>query len=242
MTAVTLQDLTTGAVNGTGVFDKLMGAAKAHLEQEFLQNRIKGPEYSQVYLGSLTQVMQTAVQFLATARKIDLEALLLQAQIDLTNAQKDLVLAQLEGLDTEEALKQAQTALVAQQTLNAVQEGKNLVAQECLLKSQFNVSEANVLSTQAQTDLLKQKIVTEKAQTTELGVDDNSVIGKQKALYGAQKEGFARDAEQKAASTLIQTWNTQRMTDDGIQANATNMLNDVALGRVINKLLTGIGA
>lgn len=264
MTQVTIKDLTTGATDGTGVFDQLMKAAKGHIEQEFLQNRIKGPEYSQVYLAALTQILQTSVQFLATSQKIDLEAQLLQAQIDLTNAQKELVEAQLEGLDTDKLLKEAQikqieaetlitplkgdqlkaqTDLVKQQGINAVQELANLKAQECLLKSQFDASKATVLNTGAQTDLLKQKIVTEKAQTTELGVDDNSVLGKQKKLYQAQTDGFTRDAEQKATKLMLDTWSARRMTDaDGAVADSVNHLDDPTIGRFVNQLAKGIGA
>ena len=51
-------DLTEATLGGNGVFDVLMRANKAHLESEFQKNRIKGPEYSQVYLGSFeTQIL-----------------------------------------------------------------------------------------------------------------------------------------------------------------------------------------
>ena len=73
-------------------------------------------------------------------------------------------------------------------------------------------------------------------------MDDNSVIGKQKALYGAQTEGFTRDAEQKAAKLMVDSWNVRRTTDEGTVADSTNMLNDAAVGRAVNKLLSGVGA
>ena len=43
-TPITLDDLTTATVEGSGVFDVLMRANKAHLEQEFKLNRIKGTD------------------------------------------------------------------------------------------------------------------------------------------------------------------------------------------------------
>jgi hypothetical protein len=84
--------------------------------------------------------------------------------------------------------------------------------------------------------------VTEQAQVTALGVDENSVIGKQKALYTAQTNGFARDAEQKAAKLMSDTWAVRRTTDEATVADATNVLHDVAIGRAINKMLAGVGA
>lgn len=270
MTAIVLTDLTEAKLDGAGVFDRLMVAAKAHLDAEFKKGAIKGPEYAQVYLGQVQSILSTALQFVVASHKSDLEAQLLEqqvllaqkqveqadAQIALINKQVLQVQAQTELvqqqkanalLDAANIPKQgqhldAQTALVNQQKENAVQEKLNLVAQECLLKSQFDNTVATTLRVGKETDLMAQKIVTEKAQTTSLGVDADSVVGRQKGLYLAQTKGFDRDAEQKAASTLLQTWSTQRMTDDGVSANADNMLNDASLGRVVNKLLQGINA
>jgi hypothetical protein len=98
------------------------------------------------------------------------------------------------------------------------------------------------LQTTAQTSLVQQKIATEKAQTIATGVDDNSVIGKQKLLYGAQTDGFKRDAEQKAAKMLIDTWNVRRTTDEGTVADDTNRLSDATIGRAVEKVMAGIGA
>lgn len=214
MSALTIDELSVATTNGTGVFDVLMRAVKAHLEQEFTSGRIKGPEYSTVYLGSLDQAMQTGLAFLLQKRKNDLEAQLLEKQI----------------------------ALVTQQTANAVLEGTVLVAQECKLRAEFDNITAQTLRVNAEIALLAQKTATEKAQTQTTGVDADSVIGKQKGLYTAQTEGFERDAEQKAAKIMIDTWNVRRTTDEGTVADATNMLNDAAVGRAVVKLLAGVGA
>ena len=75
-----------------------------------------------------------------------------------------------------------------------------------------------------------------------MGVDENSVVGRQKLLYKAQTDGFSRDAEQKAAKLLVDSWSTRRATDEGTVADATNMLNDATVGRSVKKLLAGVGA
>lgn len=231
----TLNDLTTGVLEGTGVFDKLMATAKAHLDAEFKKGSIRGPEYSQVYLGQVQAVLQTSVQFLANRQKISLEADLLAAQIALAGAQLLQVQAQTE-------LVHAQTELAVQQKLNAVIEGTVLVAQECKLRAEYDLTVNTTLKTTSEIALLSQKVATERAQTQDIGVDDNSVIGKQKALYQAQTSGFTRDAEQKAAKLLIDTWNARRMTDEGTVADGVNMLNDATVGAFVTKLKAGIGA
>lgn len=221
MTAVTTADLTTATLDGNGVFDVLMKAAAAHLEAEFAKNRIKGTEYSEVYLGSMTQVLQTALQFLVSREKIDLEAQLLQKQIDQATAQ---------------------TALINQQKLNAITENSVLVAQECKLRAEYDLTMANITRTNEEVALLSQKVATERAQTTAMGVDADSVVGRQKNLYLAQTSGFTRDAEQKVAKIMVDSWNVRRTTDEGTVADTTNMLNDATVGRAVTKLLAGVAA
>ena len=218
---LTVNDLTLATLDGTGVFDVLMRANKAHLESEYQKNRIKGPEYATVYLGSLESVMQTSLQFLLNKDKSDLEAQLIQAQIEKVNAEINLV---------------------KQQTANAVIEAEVLRAQKCKLDAEFDVLLQSKLKTATEVTLLAQKTQTEKAQTVAMGVDADSVIGRQKALYAAQATGFERDAEQKVAKLMIDSWNVRRTTDEGTVADGTNMLYDPAVGRAVNKLLAGVGA
>lgn len=214
MTQLTVQNLSQATLEGEGVFDVLMRANKAHLEAEFAKNRIKGPEYATVYLGSLTQVMQTSLQFLLAQKKEELDAQLLEKQI----------------------------ALTEQQRLNAIAENAVLVAQECKLRAEFDLIQANILKANQETALLSQKVATERAQVMTMGVDEDSVVGRQKALYVAQTDGFKRDAEQKAAKLMVDSWNVRRTTDEGTVADAVNLLNDATVGRAVSKLLQGVGA
>jgi hypothetical protein len=326
MTAITVSQLTSATLDGTGIFDVLMKANKAHLDAEFEKNQIKGAEYSTVYLGSLTQVMQTALQFLLTKEKASLEADLLTKQIALAqieiekatatklqieaqtlliqqqkanlidelqtataqraklaqetlaitasklqteaqtllvgqqktnliaeaanipkqglliDAQKDVQVQQKENLVSTKAQVEAQTLLIGQQKANAIIEGTVLVAQECKLRAEFDLTMGNVLKAAQETALLTQKVVTERSQVTSMGVDEDSVVGRQKALYVAQTNGFTRDAEQKAAKVMIDTWNVRRTTDEGTVADSVNNLNDAAVGRAVTKLLAGVNA
>jgi hypothetical protein len=410
MTDIVLNDLTTAALDGDGVFDVLMRANKAHLESEFTKGRIKGTEYSTVYLGALNAVMSTALQFIMSREKINLESKLLEqqvilaeievikanaiveqtraqtallsqqvlnataeleiikanalkipaeilqteaqtrlinqqntnlvdhlqteiaqraqitqetlnlvkqgtlldqqntnlmdalqtsiaqrahitqqttnlaieaiglteknaqvrvqteaitAQITQTHAQTDQLSKQTENLIATNAQIKAQTAhvnqettnlavtkldieahtsLVNQQSSNAVIEGTVLTAQKCKLQAEYDMTLGLTLKGAQETSLLAQKTATERAQTTALGVDVDSVLGSQKALYKAQATGFTRDAEQKAAKIMVDSWNVRRTTDEGTVADSVNMLNDAAVGRAVNKLMAGVGA
>jgi hypothetical protein len=298
VTPVTLADLTTATVSGTGVFDVLMQATKAHLDEEFAKNRLRGPEYSTVYLGALQSVMAQSLQFLLQKDKTSLEAMLVQQQILLAqtevvkanamveqiraqtalsvqqtaNALAELAILQANALKIPAEIRHldAQTLMVGQQEANLLAEAANipkqglildaqkaqliqktlndgvefdvLLATKCKLQAEYDLVLATKLKADQETSLLAWKVTTEKAQTSATGVDDNSVVGKQKLLYGAQTAGFSRDAEQKAADLLVKTWNTRRMTDDATIADGTNLLNDATIGRAVTKLLSGVGA
>ena len=246
---ITVDDLTKIRLDGDGAFDVLMRSLDVHLDKQFTQTRLRGPEYAEVYLGSMNLAMQTGMALLMGSRKISRELMLLDLQIEL--AKKGVEKAELE-LEILEASKpkveaeilqiRAQTALLGQQLTNAVTENLVLIAQECKLRAEFDLTQANVLRTNEERALLVQKISTERAQTQSLGVDADSVIGKQKNLYGAQADGFKRDAEQKAAKLLADTWSVRRTTDEGTVADSVNQLNDATVGRAIAKLLAGVEA
>lgn len=374
---LTVDLLTEATLTGTGVFDVLMRANKAHLEDEFKKSRLTGPEYSTVYLGSLTAVMNTALQFLLQKDKNKLEAKLLEQQIilakvavdkaavdlqlaqaelttipyklDLAKAQTDLVkqqvlntkaeydiivanglkipaeieqtrqqtvnlksqdnqiqaqtksiLAQVDQLavqtrlieqQVEESkakvanlaveklkseaevrvldqnvlnsqqqvlltknqvrlvdqqvlasvqetyLSEQKTRLTAQQVLNSVTENTVLVAQECKIRAEYDLTLKTVTKTDQEIALLGQKTASERAQTSSTGVDPLSIIGRQATLYAAQAAGFKKDGIQKAAKILVDTWTVRRSTDDATVADGTNKLSDQFIGQAVQMLL-----
>lgn len=246
---ISVKDLSDGNVAGCGVFDKLMVSMKGHLQQEFSQNRIRGPEYAEVYLGSLTNVLNTSMQFLLQKSRIGLEAQLLAQQIILAELEvtKAGIAIELLGIEKEKSAAEvlqveAQTKLLDQQALNSVIEGEVLEAQVCKLKAEYDLTVKKGLQTTAEIALIGQKTLTEKAQVQAIGVDPDSVVGRQKALYKAQTDGFQRDAELKAAKLLVDTWSARRMSDEGTVADNVNKLSDANIGRMVQKVMDGVDA
>jgi hypothetical protein len=227
MAEIKVQDLTKGGIAGTGVFDELMRATKAHLTDEYKNGHIKGSEYATVYLGALQSVMSQSLQFLLQQQQVDLQAQLLTEQI---------VTEKLNQGQTE-----AQTSLIERQQDNAVLEGTVLLAQECKLSAEFDLIKEQTLKTISETALLAQKKVTEQAQTSGAGVSPESVIGRQGALYEAQQKGFIRDSEQKVAKLMTDTWNVRKTMDDSTPVDERNKLGDIYIGQAVQKMLEGIG-
>lgn len=231
------QEVTPGTSNtllGTGTFDVLMRAVNEHIQREYADNRIKGSEYSTVYLGALNSVLDKAMAFTMEVDKSWLEAEILRLEVEKLELEKLKVTA-------ETSLIDAQVPLIEQQTANAIIEGTVLLASECKLRAEFDVLLEQKLKLIAETLLLGQKQQTELAQTNGGGITADSILGKQRNLYQNQADGFIRDAEQKATDILVKTWSVRRTTDEDTKVNSENMLDDTIIGRMVTTMLEGVG-
>lgn len=216
-------------------------ALDGHVDQELKQLKAQ-----------TIQTENQAANLAAELENISKEGNRILAEVDRITTQSDLINQQsmseikrneLGGLlDAEIEQTTAQTDLLGQQKTNAVTQNTVLVAEECKLRADFDYLQEQKLKAAAESALLAQKKVTEAAQTVNNNVDPDSIIGRQKLLYKGQTEGYARDAEQKAAKLMVDSWNIRRTTDEGTEANVTNKLDDGSVGRAVSKVLTGVNA
>lgn len=266
--SVALDDLTKGSVDGTGAFDVLMRTVADHLDSQYKESKITGSDYANIYLGSLTAVLQQSSQYLLGSEQLNKQLLLLDAQIKNMELQSELVEAQVRKMDadTEVSIKQIglmdeqiaqaieQTKLITQQTQEVLKnielktaQVTKLGADQSLVEQQtVNAENQNTTITKQQDKLdaenliLAKKLATEEAQTEGDEATVKGLIGKQMILLDKQAEGFDRNAEQKLAKIMIDTW-TVRQTTDGAETTS-NGLVDSEINNVLNIAKTGIGA
>lgn len=158
MATINISDIVSDAIDGDGIFDKLMSAVELRIEAQYNDGRILSQDYATVYLGAMQSVLQQSIAY---------------------------------TLGVQQADKQADL----------------LVEQANLVKDQSSKA-------QAEKDLLNQKKLTEQAQILDT-VDGNAVVGivgKQKALYTNQADGFLREAEVKAAKIFTDLWTIAKST------------------------------
>jgi hypothetical protein len=214
---ITNEDLTTKVVDGTGIFDELMTAANAHLTYQWEQDRITGSSYAEVYLGQLTAVLGQAVLFLTERDKTYLNNLLVQTQIKLADAQ--VALAEQELLNKQQELLNSQKQMeLMEQQIQLAEKQVELADKELLVKDkEMQLLGKQIAVQEATADLTRQKIKTEMAQISDSvdGVSVTGILGAQIALYKQQRDGFLRDAEQKALKIVADTWITRKTVDDG---------------------------
>ena len=215
-------------------------------------NTIKQVEIATAEIAIKTQQVLESIENVSIARaklvNIPKEGALLDAQISnttkqglLVDVQKAEVIAQTNGIIADIENKPKQGALLDQQVVTAQADAINKVKEGVVLDRQGTKILAEEL-------LLKHKAITEQAQygdnvTDILGatVAVTGVVGKQKLLYNAQTNGFARDAEQKLAKIMADTWNIRRSTDSGLTTAGTG-LEDTQIKAVIDKARSSIGA
>ncbi len=257
MAEILITDITESKLNGNGVFDKLMHTLTVHLDEEFSKNRLRGTDYSSVYLGGMTAMLEQSIGFLLNKQKADKEAELLDAQrlkvlSDIAKVDQEalLIAAQIRKIDAEILLIGDQILLLRAQVEAAQFEKDKILAEISLLEQQVINAQAelnNLLKLQAKLEaeaaLIKQKVFTEQAEIIDI-VNGSSVVGLvgvQKKLHVAQATSFVRDAEQKLARIMADSWSIRRSTDEGENPLGSGLTN-IEIQKVINKAIEGIEA
>jgi hypothetical protein len=162
---------------------------------------------------------------------------LMPSQVTNTTAQTAQVTAQ-----TSEVTYRVANLLPAQLAQTQAQTAQVAYTVDELLPAQLSNTIAQTSSTNAQTDLYEQKTITEAAQTTSTPVS-GSVMGVQNALMVKQTENYDRDAEQKAAKIMIDTWNVRRNQDPNLaEMLESNRLREQDIGIAVGALLLGLSA
>lgn len=76
-----IKELTTGELDGNGAFDIIMATLQKHLWREYENNRIRGTDYANAYVGMLNNALGQITGYALNKAKLPLELQLLEAQI-----------------------------------------------------------------------------------------------------------------------------------------------------------------
>lgn len=197
----------TNLALGEGLVDQLMATVNHHIDLQYKQNRLKGSDFAQVYVGSINSVMQFSTQYLLGTLLIDEQKGKLTAETSLTVKQEEEIEMRIGILELEQeklrfeidqlfplqVLKtQAEIDLINAQILKINEEVDHMIAQQALWVKQG-------LKLDKEIAFMTAKIVTETANTSAGIADAGSLIGRQMSLLAAQKLGFAGDLQIKLA-------------------------------------------
>lgn len=187
---------------------------------------------------------------------LDLEESKLAAELALINAQVTLAGKGVEKIIAEIALMDRSLINEELKGLILIEDRLKIIAETARINSEklgvdqatinAQITATNLLrnqeKTEAETELLRTKKFTEQAQYADVvnGEPVVGIIGKQKNLYQAQTDGFKRDAEQKLAKIMSDSWVARRSTDEAENPAGTGLTN-VEISAVMAKARAGIG-
>lgn len=228
-TRLTIADLTTGEVSGSGAFDALMRGFKAHLQVEFDKGRITGAEYTKAYIALTESAMAQGVQFLINRDQAYWQAVTAQLAALTSRMTFETVKMQLSQAKFEALTAKGNYALT-----------KLKLASESMAYCTAKYGLDNMLP--AQLKLVQEQTEAQRAQTLGTRTDGAAVagvLGKQVQLYTQQITSYQRDAEMKAAKLFTDAWVVMKGIDEGLEP-PTNFAND-SLNSILARIKTNNG-
>lgn len=214
-------DLTTGAINGTGAFDKLMVGVAAQLQGEYDAGRITGVEYTKAYIALTGSALSSSLQYLLSRdaaywQAVQAQAASVTARVQLATAKIQNAAAKLEAMTTKANYALTKLKLSILDTEYATGQ-YNL---ENLLPSQL-------AQTNAQTSLLSYDLTTVKpAEVANLN-KQGTLLDSQKLGQDTQNDTAIYNLENLLPAQLA-TANSQKLSID-----KANSISDYNLATVL---------
>lgn len=182
MAEITVDSITTGSIKGTGVFDKLMESVSVRMQQEYAKNRIKGTEYSKVFLGAMEAAMQQSIAFELGRQQADKQAELLAAQKTKVDAEENLITYQRDKVHAE-------TELIREQKANTITQGvilddEKLISAQKVLQEPYNTTILTNKALQAVTEglILNEQVTKVQEEIDVLQQQDKKLIEETKLV------------------------------------------------------------
>ena len=135
-----------------------------------------------------------------------------------------------DGLDTAAKQRDQLVSAVALSTAQVAETTAGTTRNDLQSTKDLLVKAQQVLKMGSEKTVLDKKALTEVQQTL--------LVTKQQDLYVAQKDGFARDAEQKAAKLVSEIWQIAKGTDPNAY---TIPVSNTEIGNVLKNAVRGTG-
>jgi hypothetical protein len=240
-TQVDLTNITSGTLDGTGTFDKLLATMQLHIEREYDAGRLLGADYANVYVASIQAAMSQAIQFELTKSQVAAQTDLTLEQIETQNQQTLLA--------TEQA-KQAviQTRIVTASELDqiAIAVNQKSLSDEQLEQSlvQGSILDEQALQAEKQTSLTTtQDAIATATKQGQIDIQANQVLLADEQVIQSEVQGDILDEQLKQAekqTALITTQDSVATSVKQDQIDLAAAQTDLAQMQVIPNALTGI--
>lgn len=218
VTPIALPALTTAMVGGTGAFDVVMSANKAHLREEYDKGRITGDQYAKAYVELSGNALSAGLQFVLSADQSRWQALLIQSQarraeIEAVTAavQLEIAKAQLAAAAVQADILNAQYVQTLVQTAVMKASYEQTSAQKYLLDEQLNTQIRQTVVMTHQGALVEEQVEAARAQVRDTLSTGGPIVG----MIGKQKELVTEQVKLAKEQLEVQTAQTRDVRTDG---------------------------
>ena len=139
----TIDQLTQGAVGGSGLFDQIMATVSAHIEGQYFKNIIGKSEVAQVYIAAVQTVLPQSIQFLLNQDQTYWATRLLQLQAQNVYLERAKLVAEVETAKLLAFRTQAEAYAAQVAAMTAQMTYANAKMQLVKTLQDINLSEAN---------------------------------------------------------------------------------------------------
>ena len=229
ITPLTIADLTTKTLDGTGAFDVIMSSVAVHLKSEYIAGRITGAEYSKTWIASMQAALSSATQFVLSKDTAKWQAVTAQIQALTAKVELQTAKANMLSKQTEANMMAANFALAK---MKLATESKTY----CI--ATFNLD--NMLPVQL--ELVKEQREAQRAQTMDTRSDGATVtgsVGAQRALHLQQITSYQRDAELKTTKLFTDAWTVIKTMTEGL--TPPNSFSNASIDLLLNKIKANNG-
>ena len=200
-TNIDINDVTnaTTVENGTGIFDRLIGAAFLHIEKQVDEQRLTQSSAGEVYSAAIQSAMAQAIQFVLQEKQTEaqVDMILTQTSELLLNGAKDRELtdSQIIGSGYDNQVKE-------QQVLESTYKVEELLPVELLqLQKQVDVAERGMAEQELTGAKQREVLVVDKDiksyQLSDILPKEAIMLTEQKETADAQQLALAKDLEIK---------------------------------------------
>lgn len=148
----TVEELTSGAVAGTGVFDKIMTSLSTHIESQYHKGIIGKSDVASVYIAAIQATLPQAVQFVLAGNQSYWNAKLAQIQAQNAYLERSKLVAEVEIAKLQAYRAQAEAYAAQVAAITAQTQYANGKMQLVLTQQQINTLEAQQAVAEAQYD------------------------------------------------------------------------------------------
>lgn len=165
-TAVDIDYLTSTTVDGSGIFDKLMTAVRAHLNQDYDNHRIDGAQLVQLYQTAIPAVLQNAVNFAVTANASTYQNAALQMQA--RAAEADAITARLNAVNAKFGV------------ITSLASAENAKAEYALTKMNIGIGDITYSKVEQEVDLVTNQAALTLSEKSQVDYNVSDILPEQK--------------------------------------------------------------